>query len=464
MPVHWLIAAASWTLDAGSRISLPRREPVSAIVPARTSIFDLAAAESWCTHASASPAHLQSVYRHLFRRGGALTAEALHSEAGLPRQLASGMCSAFVPCSSRVVERVESAGGRKLVVELASGLRVETVLIMHEHLSTGRQRCTVCVSSQVGCGRQCSFCATGTMGALAQLSAAEILEQVWHARQSVREDGGAEVRNVVFMGMGEPLDNLDAVLSSLRGLTHQSLFDLGARRITVSTVGGSAGRIRRLADEAPRVRLALSLHAATQQLREELIPSARAVPLDALGEALDYHARETGAGACLEYLLIAGLNDQPDHADALAAFCRERKGPAGFCNLVRRPAFHTTPHHATRLLDRNPSASPPRPGPHTAPTCALTVPPSLRPRSRTTRRAPARYMGTRRRRMRAWPPSTPGCERCTACTRWCDGAQRQGAMPRGHAASWSSRGDGPREEIHPESRVERYSAGRALPT
>lgn len=334
MPLHLLPFLISWTLDAGSRISLPR-EPVPAIIPVGTSIFDLAAAESWCTHASASPAHLQSVYRHLFRRDGALTAEALHSEAGLPRQLASSLCSAFVPCSTRVVDRVESAGGRKLVVELASGLRVETVLIMHEHRSSGRQRCTVCVSSQVGCARQCSFCATGTMGALAQLSASEILEQVWHARQSVAEEGGAEVRNVVFMGMGEPLDNLDAVLASLRGLTHQSLFDFGARRITVSTVGGCAARIRRLADEAPRVRLALSLHAATQPLREQLIPTARGVPLSALGEALDYHACATGAGACLEYLLIAGVNDEIEHADALADFCRERDGPAGFCNLVR---------------------------------------------------------------------------------------------------------------------------------
>jgi adenine C2-methylase RlmN of 23S rRNA A2503 and tRNA A37 len=307
-------------------------------VPACTSIFDLAAAESWCTHrVDAAPAHLQSVYRHLFRRGGALTAEALHSEAGVPRQLAASLCSAFVPCSSRVVDRVESAGGWKLVVELASGLRVETVLILHEHRSTGRRRCTVCVSSQVGCARQCSFCATGTMGALAQLCASEILEQVWHARQAV--EGETEVRNVVFMGMGEPLDNLDAVLASLRGLTHQSLFDLGSKRITVSTVGASASRIRRLADEAPRVRLALSLHAATQGLREELIPSARAVPLSALGEALDYHARVTGVGACIEYLLIAGINDTPEHADALASFCKERAGPAGFCNLVRSRCY-----------------------------------------------------------------------------------------------------------------------------
>mmetsp|Transcript_23489 Transcript_23489/g.75930 ORF Transcript_23489/g.75930 Transcript_23489/m.75930 type:complete len:419 (+) Transcript_23489:85-1341(+) len=418
MPVQWLIAAASWTLDAGSRISLPRREPVSAIVPARTSIFDLAAAESWCTHASASPAHLQSVYRHLFRRGGALTAEALHSEAGLPRQLASGMCSAFVPCSSRVVERVESAGGRKLVVELASGLRVETVLIMHEHLSTGRQRCTVCVSSQVGCGRQCSFCATGTMGALAQLSAAEILEQVWHARQSVREDGGAEVRNVVFMGMGEPLDNLDAVLSSLRGMTHQSLFDLGARRITVSTVGGSAGRIMRLADEAPRVRLALSLHAATQQLREELIPSARAVPLDALGEALDYHARETGAGACLEYLLIAGLNDQPDHADALAAFCRERKGPAGFCNLI--------------------------------------------PYNPTSAGALHGYETPSDESVAAFHARLREVHGVHALVRWSSAAGRDAAGACGQLVVEGGRSKG--EEIHPGSRVERYSAGRALPT
>lgn len=95
------------------------------------------------------PAHLQSVYRHLFRRGGALSAKALHAEAGLPRQLADALCATFVPCTSRLAETVESVGGRKLVVELASGLRVETVLIWHEHKTTGGRRCTACVSSQV---------------------------------------------------------------------------------------------------------------------------------------------------------------------------------------------------------------------------------------------------------------------------------------------------------------------------
>jgi len=229
----WLAAAASWTLDAGARIETSIR--ASALVPVGTSILDLAHAEAFCTAAGGTPMQLQAVYRHLFRRGGEFTPEALHSEAELPRQMAANLCGVFVKSTSRVVQQVESVGGRKLVVELASGLRVETVLIMHEHRSTGRRRCTVCVSSQVGCGRQCTFCATGTMGTLAQLSSAEILEQVWHARMLARADS-VELRNVVYMGMGEPLDNLDAVLGSLRGLTHQSLFDLGAKHLTVSTV------------------------------------------------------------------------------------------------------------------------------------------------------------------------------------------------------------------------------------
>ena len=219
--------------------------------------------------------------------------------------------------------------------------RVETVLILHNHISSGSRRATVCVSSQVGCARGCTFCATGTMGALQQLSSAEILEQVWHAKTALRlsdEEGvaGVEVRNIVFMGMGEPLDNMSEVLHALRGLTHQAMFDLGAKHITVSTVGATTSKIRQLADLAPKVKLALSLHGATQPLRQLLIPSATSMP--ELNAALDYHARTSGGGLCVEYLLIDDVNDADEHADELAAWCAEREreggGHAAMVNLI----------------------------------------------------------------------------------------------------------------------------------
>ncbi|KAL1524989.1 hypothetical protein AB1Y20_019865 [Prymnesium parvum] len=334
----------SWTLRAGERIALQPAAaspyPPSSPLP----LLDLCAAERWCALHGGKPSHLQAVYRSLFRHGGSLDAPSLQL-AGLPRALSHQLSAAFTACASRVVGVVESTDGLKLLVELASGRRIETVLVLHEHASTGGRRCTVCVSSQVGCARQCSFCATGTMGAVAQLSAAEILEQVWLAREVLAARGErAELRNVVFMGMGEPLDNFAAVSHALRGLTHQSLFDLSARRITVSTVGASAARIRELADAAPRVRLALSLHAASQPLREQLIPSATACALPALAAALDYHALRAAEGCMVEYLLLRGVNDADEHADELARFCAARaaavppraagRARPGFVNLI----------------------------------------------------------------------------------------------------------------------------------
>jgi adenine C2-methylase RlmN of 23S rRNA A2503 and tRNA A37 len=309
-----VVSTAAWSLYAGERIAAAAGATGKLSSP--LSILDLPQAEHWCTGQALKEQHLQNVYRHLFRNGGSFDAESLHSHAELPREKAAALCEAFAGVTtSKIVQRIPSEGGLKLIVELASGHRIETVLILHDHKSSGARRCTVCVSSQVGCARACSFCATGTMGIIAHLKAAEILEQVWHARHEV--PAGYSVRNVVFMGMGEPLDNFDALLGALRGLTHQSLFDLASKHVTVSTVGASPERIRRLADAAPKVRLALSLHSATLPLRQQLIPSATSMP--ALTDALDYHARSTGCGLMVEYLLIDGVNDRQCDADALAA-------------------------------------------------------------------------------------------------------------------------------------------------
>jgi len=251
---------ASWTLDSGARIAAAAVRPNGPGVRPNgpggagpRSILDLHSAEEWCTAAGLSEGHLLRVYGHLFRRSGAFAADALHRDAGLARETASAMCDAFAGLTSRVVERVASAGGLKLVVELGGGARVETVLVLHDHESSGGKRCTVCVSSQVGCARGCTFCATGTMGLLGNLAGSEILEQVWHARAEAPD--GYDVRNVVFMGMGEPLDNYSALLDALRGLTHQALFDLSAKRVTVSTVGAEPEKIRALARDAPSARL-----------------------------------------------------------------------------------------------------------------------------------------------------------------------------------------------------------------
>jgi adenine C2-methylase RlmN of 23S rRNA A2503 and tRNA A37 len=163
------------------------------------------------------------------------------------------------------------------------------------------------------------------------LSSAQILEQVWIARNSLGSP--EELRNVVFMGMGEPLDNFSAVHEACRGLTHQCLFGLSGKHITISTVGASPKHIVHLADEAPGVNLALSLHGATQELRENLIPSAKLHNLSDLAKALDYYTNKTAKGVMLEYILISGMNDTEEAADALASFCSARQRKT-FVNLI----------------------------------------------------------------------------------------------------------------------------------
>ena len=168
-------AVAAWTLDTGARLpgSAARVSAASG-----GSILDVAAAEQWCTANGLKERHLFDVYRHLFMRGGEFTAASLNEDAHLPLKYSTALCGHFVGVTtSKVVSRVPSEGGLKLVVELASGHRIETVLIFHDHESSGKSRCTVCVSSQVGCQMGCQFCATGTMGILGDLTAAEILEQ-----------------------------------------------------------------------------------------------------------------------------------------------------------------------------------------------------------------------------------------------------------------------------------------------
>ncbi|MBW4473437.1 MAG: 23S rRNA (adenine(2503)-C(2))-methyltransferase RlmN [Stenomitos rutilans HA7619-LM2] len=176
-------------------------------------------------------------------------------------------------------------------------------------------RLTVCVSSQVGCPMACDFCATGKGGFVRNLTTAEIVDQVL----TVQNDFQQRVSNVVFMGMGEPLLNTENVVAALRCLNQD--VGIGQRTMTVSTVG-IPGRIRNLAASQLRATLAVSLHASNQALREKLIPSAKHYPLEALLDECREYVQITGRRVTFEYILLAGLNDCPEHAIELAQHLR----------------------------------------------------------------------------------------------------------------------------------------------
>lgn len=200
-------------------------------------------------------------------------------------------------------------GTVKFLLRMSDGQIIETVGIPTE------KRLTVCVSSQVGCPMACDFCATGKGGFLRNLATHEIVDQVL----TVQEDFEQRVSNIVFMGMGEPLLNLENVLNAVRCLNQD--IGIGQRNITISTVG-IPGHIRRLANYQLQATLAVSLHASNQHVREQLIPSARPYPLEDLLEECREYVRLTGRRVTFEYIVLAGVNDLPEHAIELAEHLR----------------------------------------------------------------------------------------------------------------------------------------------
>lgn len=218
----------------------------------------------------------------------------------LPKAAVAVLEKEFVMFTSKVTNSSVSCDGEtvKLLVQLQDGLSVEAVIMTYSGNSSddgpGKSRATVCVSSEVGCQMGCTFCATGTMGLIAELTPGEIVEQLVHAR-AVKA-----VRNVVFMGMGEPLNNYNAVAAAIRLMIHPQVFALKQRSITVSTVGVTH-RLASLARDLPGVSLALSLHAPNQQLRRLIVPSAQAFKLDKLMAAVDAYMSATGNRVFIEY-------------------------------------------------------------------------------------------------------------------------------------------------------------------
>ena len=269
-------------------------------------------------------------------RRQARTPDDLHP---LPSALRQAVGEAFAVDTIATTEVRLSDGGQteKALHTLADGTLIESVL-MHYPARTGRrERHTVCISSQAGCAVGCPFCATGELGFGRDLSTAEIVDQVrWAARRLAT--GGRRLTNVVFMGMGEPLLNLDRVLEAVTALADPDRFGLGARHITVSTSGVVPG-IRRLTGLGPQFTLAVSLHAARDPLRDVLVPLNRRWPVAEVLAAAREHARTTGRRISYEYTMISGVNDTPPDAEALATALR---GDLAHVNLIpMNPVAHT---------------------------------------------------------------------------------------------------------------------------
>ncbi|MDJ0624466.1 MAG: 23S rRNA (adenine(2503)-C(2))-methyltransferase RlmN [Desulfocapsaceae bacterium] len=223
---------------------------------------------------------------------------------------------AYISAFDNISTEHSQDGTVKMGFELSDGYMVEAVLIPEE------DRNTLCVSSQVGCAMQCSFCLTGTMGFIRNLSPAEIVNQVCAARDYLLAQpdksliGPREVTNIVFMGMGEPLNNLDNVLTSISILTEQKGLDFTGRRITVSTCG-IVPRMHELGEKSS-VNLAVSLHAINDATRNTLMPINRKYPLDVLLEACRTYPMPKRRRIMFEYILLDGINDSLEEAEELA--------------------------------------------------------------------------------------------------------------------------------------------------
>ncbi len=245
------------------------------------------------------------LYQHL--------ATEISQMTSLPKALRTKLEEQVVHYVPPIVAVQESIDGetRKDLLEMVDGERVEVVLMRYI------DRRTACISTQVGCPIGCEFCATGQMGFRRDLTSGEILTQVLHFERELQAQG-QRLSNVVFMGMGEPFLNYDSTLAAIRRLMHPQGFNMGQRRMTLSTAGIVPG-IQRFSDEGIQVNLAVSLHAATDEVRNDLMPVNRRYNLDALFTALRVYIEKTNRQVTLEWVLIEEVNDTTEQAIALAA-------------------------------------------------------------------------------------------------------------------------------------------------
>jgi 23S rRNA (adenine2503-C2)-methyltransferase len=231
-----------------------------------------------------------------------------------------------------VTEQHSSDGTDKLLIAWGDGANAETVMI------PDADRRTACVSSQVGCPVGCKFCASGIDGVKGNLTAGRIVEQVYRLNELLAANG-ERITNIVFMGMGEPLANYANVMKAIRILHDPQCLNIGARRITISTVGVPA-KMRELAHEDLPINLAISLHAPNESLRRQLIPWAEHFAMEEILDAARYYFERTGREVTMEYILLAGVNDRPEHARQMVSLCRTLRANV---NLIRYNEVESLP-------------------------------------------------------------------------------------------------------------------------
>ncbi|KGR80404.1 23S rRNA (adenine(2503)-C(2))-methyltransferase RlmN [Ureibacillus manganicus] len=224
---------------------------------------------------------------------------------------------------STIISQESKDGTIKFLFQLQDGYSIETVLMRHEYGNS------ICVTTQVGCRIGCTFCASTLGGLKRHLLAGEIVEQVVKVQQKL-DEVGERVSHIVIMGIGEPFDNYDAMMNFLKVINHDKGLNIGARHITVST-SGIIPKIYQFADEQLQINFALSLHAPNQELRQKLMPIARAYKLDKLIESIKYYTEKTGRRVSFEYGLFGGENDSVEHAEELSKLI---KGIKCHVNLI----------------------------------------------------------------------------------------------------------------------------------
>jgi 23S rRNA (adenine2503-C2)-methyltransferase len=262
-------------------------------------------------------------------------AESFDQMTDLPGNLRRALAEVFEPLSTRIAHHSQSPDGtHKLLLRLADDQSIECVLIQEN------KRRTACISTQVGCGMGCVFCASGLNGVERNLTSGEILEQLIRLRNLLA--AGQRLTHIVVMGMGEPLANLEALLAALEIAGSKDGLDIGARHVTISTVGLPA-KIRRLADLGKQYHLAVSLHAPNDELRTRIVPTNDKTGLQEILSAADYFFEQTGRQVTYEYVLLQGTNDSPENAKELGQLLRGRRAHV---NLIPFNDVSGLPYHA----------------------------------------------------------------------------------------------------------------------
>jgi 23S rRNA (adenine2503-C2)-methyltransferase len=282
--------------------------------------------QQWFVERGEPPFRGKQLYGWLYQR---LVTD-FSAMTNLPQSLRSQLAqeASIGPMVVRSEQHSKDDRTRKILLELDDGKLIESVLMLYPPIGESSARATVCVSTQAGCAFGCTFCATGQMGFDRHLTAGEIVAQVLFFARELRDapwsakglPGSApidHITNIVLMGMGEPLHNYDNVLQALRILNSPDGFNLGARHMTVSTVG-LVPAIRKLSQEPLQVNLAISLHAPTDELRGQTMPINKKYPLEELLAACKDYIAATGRQVTFEYVLLAGVNDTAEYAHLLS--------------------------------------------------------------------------------------------------------------------------------------------------